>query len=165
MDRLEKEWFDLVSSISFIIERKYHVPNRQRTYPSQTWHFRPKTPIVQYATTQKAKTAMLSCSVTDVTWQFTKTATAYLIFQRVSGCVGSAQSLPKILSYVFDLSVNRSSTLTTVSVLHTLSKRGRRFQTNSSRGLGASLMCYLGSGDACCERRFHGTYHRSGQNQ
>ena len=64
MDRLEKEWFDLVSSCECISHNSSvcdfaHSP---RTFPSLTWVFHPKIQPVQYAMTLKEKTRMQSYS-------------------------------------------------------------------------------------------------------
>ena len=59
IDRLEKEWFDLVSALS-----RYHprpsadTPPRPRTSPSRTWPCPLKTLRVPFATTLKERIRM-----------------------------------------------------------------------------------------------------------
>ena len=46
-----------------------------------------------------------------------------------------------------------------MQVLHLMPERGRCFQADNIRRMGASLVRYLGPRDACSKRRFHGTGH------
>jgi hypothetical protein len=71
IDRLEKEWFDLVRqklSASFC-SRCDNEP-RPRTSQSTTLLSHPRTLHVRFAMTRKSKTATLSSFVMDATWPF-----------------------------------------------------------------------------------------------
>jgi Enhancer of polycomb-like len=66
MDRLEKEWFDLVCDDAPSISALTHVGRRRRTYRNPTWHCHPKTQLAQFVTIQKERILTPSCSVMGV---------------------------------------------------------------------------------------------------
>ena len=73
MDRLEKEWFDLVSAYdNVLVERNGDLFFRLKTSPNPIWHFHLKTQRVPSVTTLKEKTVMPSFSVMDAISQYTK---------------------------------------------------------------------------------------------
>jgi Enhancer of polycomb-like len=120
MDRLEKEWFDLVSPAlprppgqsihDFSDEPWRHF--RQSKYPNLQRLFRWKTRDVPYATTVNARIPMQSCFATGVTWLSIKvrasitpflglglrengqTATVYRISLKANGSVASVLCRP-----------------------------------------------------------------------
>lgn len=65
MDRLEKEWFDLVSPHERISHNSpvCDAARSPRTFPSPTWVYHPRIQLVQYATTPKERIPMPSYSV------------------------------------------------------------------------------------------------------
>ena len=73
MDRLEKEWFDLVSAYdNVLVERNGDLFFRLKTSPNPIWHFHLKTQRVPSVTTPKGKTVMPSFSVMDAISKYTK---------------------------------------------------------------------------------------------
>ena len=77
MDRLEKEWFDLVrilcvhlclpNLLSFSPTQWW---NRRRIYPNKTLRCHQKIPHVLYATTPRARIVMRLYSVMDAIWLY-----------------------------------------------------------------------------------------------
>ena len=96
MDRLEKDWFDLVR---FPLHNSLHsylnYTDRQRTCPSRIWQCHRRIRHAPFATTRRERTQMRSCFVMGVTLLYTKTVTECRIFPRVNGYVGNAPSRPK----------------------------------------------------------------------
>ena len=72
MDRLEKEWFDLVRPCPECCEKFREYLPSPRTYPRLTWGCPQRSPAVRYATTLRERTPMRLSSVTGATWLFTK---------------------------------------------------------------------------------------------
>jgi hypothetical protein len=69
MDRLEKEWFDLVRLTLFTFFRSQCDDEyRPRISQNTTSLFHPKTLHARFVMTPKSKTPMLLCFVTDATW-------------------------------------------------------------------------------------------------
>jgi hypothetical protein len=115
MDRLEKEWFDLVRlSFCHVYPSHSQTVGRPRTFPNRTSRYHPKTRLVPSVTTLKAKIVMPLFFAMGVIWRSIKVnlgwilpekqsyvfqiAMAYHIFQRVNGYVGSALCLRKTQS-------------------------------------------------------------------
>lgn len=70
MDRLEKEWFDLVSARPSCCAHGLAcrpLASRRRTCRNPTWPCPRKIPLAPYATTPRARTRTLSSSATDAT--------------------------------------------------------------------------------------------------
>src|SRR5882762_11401027 len=91
MDRLEKDWFDLVRSSHTHISRVLYLnfTDRQRTCPSRIWQCHRRIQHVPFATTRRARTRTQLCFVMGVILLYIKTAMAYLIFLKVNGCAVS----------------------------------------------------------------------------
>lgn len=74
IDRLEKEYFDLVRRISraLVASRHPFTTSRPRTSPNLTTPCPRRTRPVLYAMIRKERIAMRSCSVMGVTWPYIK---------------------------------------------------------------------------------------------
>ena len=95
MDRLEKDWFDLVRSFQCTFHSLYlNFTGRQRTYPNPIWLCHPRIRHAQSVMTRRERTPMQSCFVMGVTSLCIKIATECRIFPRVSGSVASVLSHP-----------------------------------------------------------------------
>lgn len=100
MDKLEKEWFDLVRTrLRGVAGILSHSP-RPRIFPNQTWRSPPKTRHAPSAMMLKGRTAMLSSSVTGATLLCTKTVMECHTFQKGSGYAGNALFRRKCLWFV-----------------------------------------------------------------
>lgn len=96
MDRLEKEWFDLVRAsnppLPFHMSQLNHISIcRRRTFLNQIWPCPLKTLPVPFAMIRKARTAMRSYSATDVIWQYIRVciSSAYAIISNYTqDCYG-----------------------------------------------------------------------------
>ena len=66
MDRLEKEWFDLVCDDVSSISALTYVGFRRRTYRNPTWHSHLKTQLVQFVMIQKERIPTPSFSAMGV---------------------------------------------------------------------------------------------------
>ena len=118
MDRLEKEWFDLVRLVSVVCARSADQARRRRISLSPTSSCPQRTRHAQYATIQRARIPTQLSSVMaaislciKVRRRYTltrptaahvaKIAMVYRIFQKVNGSAGSVPCRRKTLSYVF----------------------------------------------------------------
>lgn len=72
MDRLEKEWFDLVCDDSSSILVLTCLGYRQKTYQNLTSHCHQKTRLVQSVMTQRERILTLLCSAMGVILLFIK---------------------------------------------------------------------------------------------
>ena len=95
MDRLEKDWFDLVRLSHIALIPYLNFADRQRTYPSRTWQCHRRIQLVPFVMTRRARTRTRSFFAMGVILLYIKTAMVYRIFLKVNGCAASAPSHPK----------------------------------------------------------------------
>jgi hypothetical protein len=96
MDRLEKDWFDLVRSCLCILQFSYlNCTDRQRICRSQIWLCHPRIRRAQFATTRRERTRMQLCFVMGVILPYIRTVMVCRIFLRANGYVASVPSRPK----------------------------------------------------------------------
>lgn len=82
MDRLEKEWFDLVSiPTSSMAQHRVNPAYSRRTFLRRTWAYRRRSQVVPYAMILRERTRMRSSSVTDVTWRYIKVRRCVLLLE------------------------------------------------------------------------------------
>jgi hypothetical protein len=93
MDRLEKDWFDLVrlQSYTFPVPHLNFV-DRQRTYPSRIWQCHLRIRHAPFATTRRVRIRMRSCFAMGATLLYIKIAMECRIFLKVNGYAESAPS-------------------------------------------------------------------------
>lgn len=72
MDRLEKEWFDLVCDDASSISALIRLACRRKTSQNLTSHCHQKTRLVQSVMTQRERTLTPLCSAMDVILLFIK---------------------------------------------------------------------------------------------
>ena len=96
MDRLEKDWFDLVRSGHALIRfSRLNFADRQRTFPSRIWQCHLRIRRARFATTRRVRTRTRSCFVMGAISRSIKTVTVCRIFLKVNGCAVSAPSHQK----------------------------------------------------------------------
>ena len=82
MDRLEKEWFDLVSiQTSSMAKHRVNAAYSRRTFPRRTWAYLRRSLVVPYAMIPRERTRMRSSFVTDVTWRYIRVRCCVLLFE------------------------------------------------------------------------------------
>lgn len=93
MDRLEKDWFDLVRPIIPGSQYLYlNYADRQKTSPSQIWQCRLRIRHAPSATIQRGRTRMRSYFVMGVISPYIKIVMECRIFLKANGYVENAPS-------------------------------------------------------------------------
>jgi hypothetical protein len=96
MDRLEKDWFDLVRLYCTHLPGLYlNSADRQRICPSRIWQCHLRILRVLFATTRRVRTRTQSCFVMAAIWLCIKIAMACRISLKVNGYAANAPSPPK----------------------------------------------------------------------